>query len=273
MLKILLFTLSLLVNCGVWASELSDAVSLSFELSELKFKSIESELEIDGSISLGVDYKRHKYSIELDYNYDKDNDPYDHSEVIDRDVVVKQIYEYRHFIIKNFSYVNHFNYERERKNSIYSKRYDIDLGPVGIKYLFYANQKIIKELSISFTPIYNILNYQDPEYDWISGKNMIYKRISRGIEYTSDIYIELGFWQNKIKISNEFLWKKNSAVRGDEDDDKDDEFKNTFKLSYTLNNYTQLNYTMEIETDQARKEQGEPLTSRTNTLSISFYWN
>lgn len=251
-----------------------DDHSFSFELSDLKHKSTDNEFEARCEAEIAnINQDKISYDIVFDYHYDRKASPYNNVELIEREWEFEQSFE-RKNTFGPISYTNYFNLEQQQEDGVFTEKYDLEVGLIGIKANL-IQKDIISELSFEYIPLYHYLKFEELDYDdeqgAYSGKDTFItdKSISHAVNFVANFNL----WNSKLIANNTLSWKIVQALDRDSDSEINHIFYLKNKIKYRFNSHFALGYTFELETDRHRERYGYPNTERINRFTLNFNWN
>ena len=271
----LLVKSSLFISLSVFAqNSFIDSHAFSLELSELKHRSTDNELEARGEAELSnINQESFSYDILFNYHYDRKSSPYNSGEMIERSWQVEQSFEKKN-VIGPISYTNYFSLEQLEEEGIYTEKYDLEIGVFGIK----ANKEpsdLISELSFEYIPLYHYLKFEEIDYDDESESYNGQEKFNteKSLSHAFNFVANFNLWKSKLIANNLFSWKVVQALDQESSSESNHIFYLKNKIKYRVNSHFSVGYTFELETDHHRERYGYPKTQRTSRLTLNFNWN
>ncbi|MBF0208183.1 MAG: hypothetical protein HQK53_14995 [Oligoflexia bacterium] len=227
----------------------------------------------DRTLSYGIDVKnlnQEKYIYNGDYYYSGITNTYN---IITREQYSSSNSRSNHtFDIKELwdplDYTSLLQYKKERVGTVYTTRYQIDIGPLGIKYSFpkLVPTSSLKSLSISYIPLLEFFSSDDRNNNFTPplGAKDIYWRHCLTLSTAINL-------NNRWSIEEKFTWRPYHSLPGTKLDLRNTDLRNTLAVRFEIYPQLAISYISTFTQDIRRKNILQiPASEWENSFYISY---
>jgi len=170
----------------------------------------------------------------------------------------------------DFTYFALAGYDNKREGDILIIDDRLQIGLLGIKYYFIEYKGNIKDLSISFIPLYEYLVENVPDDPTSLTNEKYHKVITQNIRQSFRIRFKAKFF-DKLKVKNILFYRPAYVLKTGKLDFSDALFEQSLKLSYEINDFVDFTYRNTITWDErSAKIQQLPSTDMVHKISFEI---
>ncbi|GEM_PF-5495457 len=275
----LLLILILTISATAPMAKLSfEDLAIGAELRNYESKRIGNEKVIDWGINVGnSNSDKFKADCVYDNNYRRFQDIYSGAEITISQQEFKNKMAYNKLLGK-FGIISELELKQEKRNNIYTTKYEISGFPIGLKYDLFENGNI-KALSLNYIAHYNYYERYEPTTMFPAfGESIevIEKMISRAIHHKLSFVTELSFFDDKLEISAEavYIFIRPIGVALEEHHQQNRIFTSELQIDYNLNQFITVGLRHAINRDLRRlTSQNLPVTNSEESITFKLHWN